>query len=175
MTYYWQLTWSRSKRHCGPFQDQEGMLSLRSCRVDSGRMLLFTVERVFLPVGGFDWCLMQVHGASKGVRGGGRPETFLMLKLFLSYHTMWILYYQSREQNFTPQWIAIFSYPLWVFLCGPLLNAFVFICFTWRQIRESSLCTMISYSTQQSLLNTRFPLPQDVDPCLICLHLPLNL
>ena len=97
MTYYWQSTWSRSKRHYDPFQDQEGMLSLRSCRVDSGRMLLFTVEQVFLPMGGFDWCLMQVHGTSKGVRGGRRPETFFMFKC--SCLTIQYEFYTSSQEN----------------------------------------------------------------------------
>ena len=37
---------------CGSLRDQEGMLSLESCLVGAGGMLLFMVEQVFLLTGG---------------------------------------------------------------------------------------------------------------------------
>ena len=53
---------------------------LRSCLVDAGRTLLFMLEQVFLLMGSFGGCLMQIHDAQGGERGGQRAEkNFLCL------------------------------------------------------------------------------------------------
>ena len=50
--------------HVTPFlQDQEEMLSLKELLTDAGRKLLFLVERVFLPMGRSNCCIMQIHNA----------------------------------------------------------------------------------------------------------------
>ena len=67
MNYYWQLTQSDSLAEI----KKECYLS-RSCPINAKRMLLFMIEQVFLPMGEFGWCIMQIHNHSWG--GGGGEE-----------------------------------------------------------------------------------------------------
>ena len=67
MNYYWQLTQSDSLAEI----KKECYLS-RSCPINAKRMLLFMVEQVFLPMGEFGWCIMQIYNHSWD--GGGGEE-----------------------------------------------------------------------------------------------------
>ena len=52
-----------SKPYHDPLQNQEGMLSLRSCLIGAKLMLFFIVEQVFLPMGRLGRWIMQIHNA----------------------------------------------------------------------------------------------------------------
>ena len=79
--------------HVTLYKIKEECYLLRNCLVDVGRMLLFMVEQVFLPVGE----VWSTHNADTQctVGGEGKPkgrEEFF-LKFLLSCHKIWILFH----------------------------------------------------------------------------------
>ena len=61
---------------------KEGYL-LRSRLVGARRTLLFMVEQVFLRMGPCGQCIVQIHGAQCGERGGQRAEKTFYVNIFL--------------------------------------------------------------------------------------------
>ena len=47
--------------HRDSLQDEKECYLLRRCLVDAKRMFLYMVEQVFLPMGRFDQCVIQIH------------------------------------------------------------------------------------------------------------------
>ena len=60
--------------HVTPYKLKKECCLLRSCLADARRMLVFMVEQVFLPMGKFGRCQVQMHNAQCGERGDQRAE-----------------------------------------------------------------------------------------------------
>ena len=56
-----QICKYRVVHHRDSLQDEKECYLLRRCLVDAKRMFLYMVEQVFLPMGRFDQCVIQIH------------------------------------------------------------------------------------------------------------------
>ena len=63
-----------------PHKIKKGGYRLRSCLVGAGRMLLFIVEQVFLPMARFVPCIKQTHNAQERAKRKpkGRENVFCL-------------------------------------------------------------------------------------------------
>ena len=108
--------------HCDP-NKIKGCQLLRSYLFGTRKMLLFVVEQVFVPMGRFDQCIVQINNAQqRRERGDQQFKKFPVFKFFFSSHTQTLteeylgytlLPHSTHELHCRFHWVGPTSYFTW--------------------------------------------------------------